>query len=97
MLKEKKLTNTMIIQIGNFNSSLSEKTYKIKIIYFRLVGYLLTWTPYSIVSMYSAFIDPSDISPLASTLPAMFAKSSMVWSTILFIYSNDYIKIKFKN
>lgn len=44
--------------------------------------------------MYSALIDPNDISPMGSTVPAMFAKSSFVWSTILFIYSNSEIKTR---
>lgn len=47
--------------------------------------------------MYSAFIDADGISPLGSTIPAMFAKSSMVWSTILFVYSNKPIRNKFLN
>ena len=60
------------------------------------VGYLMTWGPYSLVSMYSAFISPNHITPLDSTLPAMFAKSSLAWSTILFIYSNKKIKSRVK-
>ena len=58
------------------------------------VGYLISWCPYALVSMYSAFIDPNDISTMVSTIPSMFAKSSFVWSTILFIYSNSEIKKK---
>lgn len=59
--------------------------------------FLITWTPYSLVSMWSAFVNPDHISPLGSTIPAMFAKSSMVWSTILFVYSNKPIREKFLN
>lgn len=57
----------------------------------------MTWTPYGLVSLYSAFINPEDISPLCSTLPALFAKSSMVWSTIFYIFSNKEITKRFKN
>jgi len=45
--------------------------------------------------MYSAFINPDHISPLAATIPAMFAKSSMVFSTVLFFYSNKPIRENF--
>lgn len=44
--------------------------------------------------MYSALINPDDITPLFSTLPAMFAKSSMIWSTLLYLISNKHIKEK---
>jgi hypothetical protein len=37
------------------------------------------------------------ISPLGSTIPAIFAKSSMVWSTALFFYSNKPIREAFVN
>jgi hypothetical protein len=46
------------------------------------------------VTLYSAFINPDHITPFGSTLPAIFAKSSMVWSTIFFIISNKNIKSK---
>lgn len=44
--------------------------------------------------MYSAFVDPTNISPLGATLPAMFAKSSMVWGTMLYLYTNTRIRSK---
>jgi hypothetical protein len=44
--------------------------------------------------MYSAFVNSDHISPIGATLPAMFAKSSLAWSTILFIHSNQEIESK---
>ena len=52
---------------------------------------MLTWTPYSIVSFISAFTS-YEISPLGSTLPAAFAKSSAVWSSLFYIFSNKIIR-----
>lgn len=49
---------------------------------------MISWTPYALVSMYSAFINPNDVTPLQSILPAMFAKSSTVLSSIFYILSN---------
>ena len=37
-----------------------------------MVYFIKKRTPYAIVSMYSAFINPDHISPFGSTLPAMF-------------------------
>lgn len=59
-----------------------------------VAGFGITWTPYAIVSMVSAFIDPDLISPFGSTIPALFAKTSMVWPTIFYIMTNNQIKSK---
>lgn len=59
-----------------------------------VAGFAVTWTPYALVSMVSAFIDPHLISPLGTLLPALFAKTSMVWSTMFYILSNKQIKAK---
>ena len=45
--------------------------------------FLLCWTPYAIVSMYSAFIDPYAISATMATVPAFFSKSSLLWPALL--------------
>jgi hypothetical protein len=47
-----------------------------------------------LVTLYGAFIDPDYITPVYSTIPAIFAKSSTVWSTIFFIITNKSIKSK---
>ena len=44
--------------------------------------------------MYAAFISADHLSPLASTLPSMFAKSSFVWGTLLYMTTNKEIITK---
>lgn len=66
---------------------------KIMIIY--ITGFIVSWTPYAIVSFYTGFIDEEAISPLGATMPAFFMKSSMVWSTLFFILTNNNIRPKF--
>ena len=51
----------------------------------------MAWTPYAIVSLISAFIDPNLITPLGSLIPAVFAKASMAWGGIYFTFSNKEI------
>ncbi|RNA30611.1 rod opsin [Brachionus plicatilis] len=63
------------------------------IMIFLVVGFVISWTPYAMVSLYSSFIG-DDLPPLAGTLPAMFAKSTLVWSAILYIFSNKQIRVK---
>jgi hypothetical protein len=42
--------------------------------------------------MYSAFIDANGVAPLVGTIPAIFAKSSMLWTSVIFISSNKKIR-----
>ena len=52
---------------------------------------MFAWTPYAIMTFYAAFIGEVT-EPLLGTLPALFAKSSFVWSSMVFIYSSDAAK-----
>ena len=81
------MTKIIIIYNGIYNLQF----HKIKINFFSIGIFLISWTPYALVSMYSAFIDSNDITPLVATLPAMFAKSSTVLSSIFYILSNKKI------
>ena len=51
----------------------------------------MAWTPYAIVTFYAAFLGKITM-PLVGTIPALFAKSSFVWSSLLFIYSSVHTK-----
>lgn len=55
----------------------------------------MSWSPYALVSMYSAFINQEGVSPLAGTLPAIIAKSSMLWTALVYIFSNKNIRNNF--
>ena len=52
------------------------------------MGFFLTWLPYALVSGYSSFINNKSIDPLFTTLPAVFAKSSMLWVPAYYFFSN---------
>jgi len=92
---EKKTTVTIMFLIGKkiFASTYLSKLVNRRFYCFK-VGFIITWTPYAIVSLYSAFIDAKRISPLMTTLPAFFAKSSMLWPSVLFMFSNSKIRKK---
>ena len=47
--------------------------------------FLVAWTPYAMVSMYSAFIDPNGISPEISIVPSMLAKSSFALTPLMYM------------
>ena len=55
---------------------------------FNIVGFLVAWTPYCITSFMVVVFGEHAVSPLGSFMPAMFAKTSMVWGAMFFIFSN---------
>jgi hypothetical protein len=62
-----------------------------------LVGFfLLSWSPYAVVSMYCALGDPNDIGPLTATIPALFAKSALLWPSLLYMVGNRNLNNNFK-
>jgi hypothetical protein len=64
-------------------------------ILFYIGGFLITWTPYTIVFLYNCFKNINDESqPILSTISAVFAKSSVFWSTLFYILTNRNIKSK---
>ena len=84
------------------NIKLRNRTIQKKLTIFIMIlisGFIITWTPYALVSMYSAFIRPNSVNGLYSILPALFAKSSMIWLPAFYLFTNVQIKSKtvFKN
>jgi hypothetical protein len=43
--------------------------------------------------MYSAFISDEELHPLLLTLPALFAKLSIIWCPLLNLYINKNLEI----
>ncbi|XP_063281744.1 opsin-5-like [Pelobates fuscus] len=49
------------------------------------IGFLLAWTPYAIVAMWSAFGDAAQVPPMAFALAAAFAKSSTLYNPMVYL------------
>ncbi|KAM7368159.1 hypothetical protein PAMP_014405 [Pampus punctatissimus] len=57
------------------------------------VGFIGSWTPYGLISLWSVLRDGSTIPPEVSLLPCMFAKSSTVYNPMIyFIFSQSFSK-----
>jgi hypothetical protein len=50
--------------------------------------------PYSVVAMYTAFVDEKGVGEIAGTWPAILAKSSMLWTPVTCIFTNQNIRSK---
>ncbi|KAG9333623.1 hypothetical protein JZ751_010796 [Albula glossodonta] len=53
-----------------------------------VVCYLLCWMPYGIVALMATFGRPGTISPVASVVPSLLAKSSTVINPLIYILMN---------
>ncbi|XP_071395352.1 teleost multiple tissue opsin 2b [Centroberyx affinis] len=53
-----------------------------------VVCYLLCWMPYGVVAMIATFGPPDIISPVASVVPSLLAKSSTVINPLIYILMN---------
>ncbi|KAG7215071.1 hypothetical protein INR49_022796 [Caranx melampygus] len=53
-----------------------------------VVCYLLCWMPYGVVAMLATFGRPGLISPVASVIPSILAKSSTVINPVIYILMN---------
>lgn len=62
-----------------------------------VAGFLLAWSPYACVSLISAFGNPQSITPLMATLPALFAKSQVIWNPIIYVAFNKNFRSKLFN
>uniref|UniRef100_A0A7N9AT06 Teleost multiple tissue opsin 2a n=1 Tax=Mastacembelus armatus TaxID=205130 RepID=A0A7N9AT06_9TELE len=57
-----------------------------------VVCYLLCWMPYGVVAMMATFGRPGLISPVASVIPSILAKSSTVINPVIYILMNKQVR-----
>ena len=54
---------------------------------------MIAWTPYALLAMYLVFIDSKGFSPIVEAIPSLTAKSSMLWTAVLYVFTNkQYLK-----
>ncbi|KAL2300933.1 hypothetical protein Nmel_011485 [Mimus melanotis] len=56
-----------------------------------VVCFLLCWLPYAAVALIATFGQPGLISPAASIVPAILAKSSTVYNPIIYVFLNKQV------
>lgn len=49
---------------------------------------MIAWTPYAVIAMYVVFIDEKGFSPITEAIPSLIAKSSMLWTAVLYYITN---------
>ncbi|KAK7882440.1 hypothetical protein WMY93_028614 [Mugilogobius chulae] len=82
-------------QVGKFRKTAARKReYHILFMVLTTAAcYLLCWMPYGVVAMMATFGPPNIISPVASVVPSLLAKSSTVINPIIYILMNKQLQI----
>lgn len=60
------------------------------------MGFLGSWTPYGMVSLWSVCRDGRSIPPLVSMLPCLFAKTSTVYNPLIYYAFSTTFKAQVK-
>ncbi|KYO24419.1 visual pigment-like receptor peropsin isoform B [Alligator mississippiensis] len=53
-----------------------------------IIMFLVAWSPYSIVCLWSSFGDPNKISPVMAIIAPLFAKSSTFYNPCIYVIAN---------
>lgn len=61
------------------------------------VSFLISWTPYAIVSLVEAFWDVNliKVSPMLVLLPCLMAKSACIWNPLVYVCHNSQFRSAF--
>uniref|UniRef100_A0A668VG95 G-protein coupled receptors family 1 profile domain-containing protein n=1 Tax=Oreochromis aureus TaxID=47969 RepID=A0A668VG95_OREAU len=57
-----------------------------------VTGYLLCWMPYGVVAMLASFGRPGLVSPAASLIPSLLAKTSTVINPFIYVVLNSQVR-----
>lgn len=57
--------------------------------------FVITWTPYAIVSAWAAIGNPDDIHPVVATVPALAVKISVTFNPFIYLYKNGQYRKQF--
>ncbi|XP_041952206.1 opsin 8, group member b [Alosa sapidissima] len=60
------------------------------------MGFLGSWTPYGMVSLWSVYSDSTSIPPMVSMLPCLFAKTSTVYNPLIYYIFSKAFKTQVK-
>ncbi|XP_013880176.1 vertebrate ancient opsin isoform X2 [Austrofundulus limnaeus] len=77
-------------QVSGINASLSKKREQrvLFMVVIMVICYLLCWLPYGIMALLATFGPPGLVSPEASIIPSVLAKTSTVINPVIYVFMN---------
>lgn len=81
------------LQVSGINASLSKKREQrvLFMVVIMVICYLLCWLPYGIMALLATFGPPGLVSPEASIIPSVLAKTSTVINPVIYVFMNKQV------
>ncbi len=89
-------TDSQGTSFSKFQSQRSNEIKLAKIAFCLITLWVVSWSPYAIVSLIGIFYDQSVLTPTASMLPALFAKTSSFLNPFVYALSHPKFKAEVK-
>ncbi|XP_042353362.1 vertebrate ancient opsin-like [Plectropomus leopardus] len=79
-----------IRQVSGINTSMSRKREQrvLFMVVIMVICYLLCWLPYGIMALLATFGPPGLVTPVASIIPSILAKTSTVINPVIYVFMN---------
>ncbi|XP_029308548.1 teleost multiple tissue opsin a [Cottoperca gobio] len=79
-----------IRQVSGINTSMSRKREQrvLFMVVVMVICYLLCWLPYGIMALLATFGPPGLVTPVASIIPSLLAKTSTVINPVIYVFMN---------
>lgn len=58
-----------------------------------VICYLLCWLPYGIMALLATFGPPGLVTPVASIVPSVLAKTSTVINPVIYVFMNKQVRV----
>lgn len=58
-----------------------------------VICYLLCWLPYGIMALLATFGPPGLVTPVASIIPSVLAKTSTVINPVIYVFMNKQVRV----
>ncbi|XP_033726492.1 rhodopsin, GQ-coupled-like [Pecten maximus] len=71
-----------------YANMLKREVKAIKTMLILVCAFIVSWLPYVILSMYAMFGEIGSVNPWLSMIPTLFAKASVIWNPIIYLFIN---------
>ena len=83
------------LQVSGINASMSRKREQrvLFMVVVMVICYLLCWLPYGIMALLATFGPPGLVTPEASIIPSVLAKTSTVINPVIYVFMNKQVRM----
>ncbi|RVE61480.1 hypothetical protein OJAV_G00171150 [Oryzias javanicus] len=83
-------------QVSGINVSMSRKREQrvLFMVIIMVICYLLCWLPYGIMALLATFGPPDLVTPEASIIPSVLAKTSTVINPVIYVFMNKQVRLE---